>query len=166
MQQTQDLRRPAFFEILLRIAAAKYRDTGFCNSYHESLSYFFKDYVIPMTRDASTITDKFRETEIWTLDVNDILQTNLINLKKLYNTTASRIKEKYFNLRQAINLIQEDSHIKLLERDIIACFSYSKMTVLDDDDRQSYIKLGFVEFLDFLCRISDLGIKQEDQSLS
>lgn len=68
--------RYELLEILVRIANLKYRESGVVTTYAEALeklliTNIFNKYDIPFT------WQKFRETEVWTLDVNDILEANL-----------------------------------------------------------------------------------------
>jgi hypothetical protein len=68
--------RYELFEIFVRIANLKYRESGVVATYSEALEKFlytdiFSKYEPPFT------WQKFRETEVWTLDVNDILEANL-----------------------------------------------------------------------------------------
>jgi hypothetical protein len=68
--------RYELFEIFVRIANLKYRESGEVESYSKALqkllfNNIFNKYEIPYS------WQKFRETEVWTLDVNDILEANL-----------------------------------------------------------------------------------------
>lgn len=96
--------------------------------------------------------EEYRREEIWQLDVNDVLFANLSALKKLYNMFQQRNLDKTFSLNSARHLLEKD--YGLPDKDLIHCFALSKMLIVPDSDKQLYLKLSFVEFLDFTCRIS------------
>ena len=68
--------RYELFEILVRIANVKYRESGQASTYAEAfeklLSWnIFNKYDMPCSWQG------FRENELWTLEVNDTLEANL-----------------------------------------------------------------------------------------
>ena len=96
--------------------------------------------------------EEFRREEIWQLDVNDVLFANLSALKKLYQIFQQHNLDKTFTLNSARHLLEKD--FGLIDKDLTLCFALSKMLIIPDSDKQLYLKLSFIEFLDFTCRIS------------
>lgn len=72
------LLRFEFIELLVRVAQAKYLKTGKCKTIAEAFQMLIDINIKPV----SNIYDwqGFRTNEVWTLDVNDILEANLDNL--------------------------------------------------------------------------------------
>ena len=55
------------------------------------------------------------------------------------------------------------SECGLNEKDAIYCYGMSKMTVANENgDLTSYQRLYFVEFLEMICRVSDVKYKSAD----
>ena len=68
--------------------------------------------------------------------------------------------EEYICYLDCVQMLREDSLLKLSNRMIGEAFSMSKMTVINEPEREgqsSYLKLTKVEFLEFLARIADLN---------
>ena len=81
---SQELRRFEFFEILVRLAGAKFKETGLFKTYHESLQHLISHNLTPAYKNLAFESDWFRKSEIWQLDVADALFANLASLKKIY----------------------------------------------------------------------------------
>ncbi len=80
-----------FWELLVRIANAKYREAGITKSYSEALSMLITERIIPFAQ--LDPWQGFRDKELWTIDVNDILEANLDSLKKIFNSNLTSIKK-------------------------------------------------------------------------
>lgn len=77
------LQRFEFYEILVRVAQFKFKDPGICPTYAEGLTKLLNENIFP-----NALPDRwqeFRDEELWTMDVNDILEANLDGLKKVYS---------------------------------------------------------------------------------
>jgi len=69
------LNRFEFIEILIRIANTLYRETGHASTYADALDLLLSNNIFPKYDD--THWQSFRDKELWTQDVNDILEANL-----------------------------------------------------------------------------------------
>jgi len=87
---------------------------------------------------------------------------NYTSIGKIFNQNIPRYNVHsntggHFDITAATRLLRVAliDHKKISEKEIIRCFAFSKMTVLDElDDRQSYFKMHFTEYLEFLCRVA------------
>ena len=77
-----ELVRFEFFEILLRVANVKYRETGICGTYSEALDKLIKENVYANYK--AHPWQEFRDEELWTVEVNDVFEANLEGVKKVY----------------------------------------------------------------------------------
>ena len=102
-----------FFEILLRVASAKFKETGIVNTYHEALEKLLKEHIIPYAKPERW--QAFRDEELWTLDVNDVFEANLEGLKKVYSFYWEP-RKKYMTVADAMNLFMKDTSIQLIEK--------------------------------------------------
>ena len=82
------LNRFEFLEILIRIARGKYMDFG---GTEKSISYalmkLMQSHILPMASQSLPL-QSWRDDELWTLEVNDLLEVNLRGIKKLYDFIA------------------------------------------------------------------------------
>ena len=74
----KSLCRFELLEILVRIAGAKFKDTGILKTYSESLERLLDDHFIPYIEDKEW--QEFRDDELWCLECSDILECNLEGL--------------------------------------------------------------------------------------
>ncbi len=74
----KELCRFEFFEILLRIGDFKYKQKGVCSSYSEALEKVVKDHVFANYKPMPW--QEFRDRELYTVEVNDVLEANLKGL--------------------------------------------------------------------------------------
>jgi len=65
-------------------------------------------------------------------------------------------------------MTKEIQGLGLQLRDVVMCYGMSKMTVANEmvfKDVNPYLKLKFVEFLEFLGRVADFRFRDEDLPL-
>lgn len=107
--------------------------------------------------------DDYRRQNIWTLEIDDILKTNMDGVQKLFRYYFHPNK-KWFDIKDAIMLICKDGmFVQTLEKEVVQCFGLSKMTIVNEfESRALYKKLLFPEFLDFLVRVADIVFKTTD----
>ena len=91
----RDLARFEFYEIVVRMAGAKYKDWGKCDSYAQAVKSIIEDNFMQFY--SIFKWQEFREREIWTLEINDVLNANLDALKKIYKQFETA-KKSYNNL--------------------------------------------------------------------
>jgi hypothetical protein len=73
----------------------------------------------------------FRDEELWTLDVNDVLEANLKNLEKIYNKYILAVK-KYITLEDIHSIVNLHGQMEVPLEILKYCFAMSKMTVTDE----------------------------------
>eukprot|EP00349_Pseudokeronopsis_sp_Brazil_P006027 CAMPEP_0202967230 /NCGR_PEP_ID=MMETSP1396-20130829/12024_1 /ASSEMBLY_ACC=CAM_ASM_000872 /TAXON_ID= /ORGANISM="Pseudokeronopsis sp., Strain Brazil" /LENGTH=291 /DNA_ID=CAMNT_0049692037 /DNA_START=293 /DNA_END=1165 /DNA_ORIENTATION=+ len=72
-----------FLEILVRIANSKYKEPGLAANYSDALQKLLSTNIFPAVQPAPW--QEWREQELWTIDVNDLLEANLEGLKKVFS---------------------------------------------------------------------------------
>ena len=95
-----------FVEIIARMAKTKYYEKGLCKTVHEACSALLEKYVLPNTIEQME-WQEFRDTELWTLEVDDLLKANLAGMEALYRKFAAGGKAK-------IKAFQKDDALSLL----------------------------------------------------
>ena len=113
----------------------------------------------------------WRETQLWTLDVNDLYEANLEPLKKIFKTFFTT-KKSSMDLTDSINLLIKNANLMPTEKEVIQCYGMSKMTLPNEiAKRKEYNALQFVEFLEFLARAAEVrhkvrGIRSREEDKS
>mmetsp|Transcript_38450 Transcript_38450/g.36803 ORF Transcript_38450/g.36803 Transcript_38450/m.36803 type:complete len:190 (-) Transcript_38450:301-870(-) len=95
----RDMFRYEFYESLVRIAGAKYKDNGLAVNYITSLRFLLSHSILPNANIG--LWQQWRETKLWTLEINDIFEANLDSVKKLYRHYFTP-KKKFMDLQDAI----------------------------------------------------------------
>lgn len=103
------------WELLVRISNLKYRETGLVKTYPEALEKLIKERLIPFA--ASEPWQGFRDKELWTMDVNDVLEANSENLRKIYQTYFSSVK-KYLTYDDILTICTKDAQLEITEKDL------------------------------------------------
>lgn len=139
------------------MAKAKYYDVGITKSLHEALEKLVCEHIAQEWK--SNSWHDLRLKRIWTTEVNDLLDTNLDGLKKVFRScfdlSAVR-KKRWMDLKEADYFMQQSMpelrvNVKIARK----CYFLSKMTCSDEQGKiEQYNKLLFVEFLEMLCRIA------------
>jgi hypothetical protein len=141
-----------FLEILVRLANIKYLETKIVKSFTEAAEKLISECVIHNFLPESW--QEFRDKELWTIDVNDVLEANLDNLKKIYASYITQV-HKSMDLQDCIKLCTVDSPLQISEKDICFAYGMCKMTVVNEEKfKGQYSALQFVEFLEFVGRIA------------
>lgn len=97
---------------------------------------------------------EWREQEIWCLEVNDILQVNLENLRTIYKKNV-KSHNTVLTKDDVVDLYTKNEDIRVSDQDAVYCYGMSKMTISNENkDSNKYEKIEFVEFLEFVCRIA------------
>ena len=96
--------RYEFIEFLIRVARAKYIETGKTKDYEYALDQLFRDF-IPNWDSSSIKVQEWRNKYLWTLDVNDCFEINLESLKKLYKFLLNKSR-KVMNNKEAMGFMQ------------------------------------------------------------
>lgn len=120
------LKRYEFLEILARLANIKYLESKRVKTFAEATEKLLVECVLPGFTPEPW--QEFRIKELWTIDVNDLLEANLDNLKKIYAHYLTPTK-KLIELEDCIAMCTRDCNLNISEKDIQFCFGYSQMTV-------------------------------------
>lgn len=165
--------------MILRIVKSKYVETGVFRSYQDGLQHFFRR-VVPLYPLNSW--QDFRETDLWTVEVNDLYLANFDSLRKLYRAIICTMKHprQHPNYRDSTKFLtgkhplsgrkseigepseQNANRFLLSEKQARYCYAMSKMTVAVEvnDAIRSYDQLQFVEFLELLGRVARIQFEQ------
>jgi hypothetical protein len=178
------LNRADFFDLLVRVARAKYFDVGqqrtdfdsarkSGTSIEESLVEFVNGVgkmVNKMTtRFVYQPWQEFRDNELWSFEVDAVYMANLDKLKKIYDHLHPKYHEDtgWANILQYITFA---STLQVSEKETRFAYGMSKMTVDDEPVKFGRYKcLEFVEFLEFIGRLAHVkykGMEHEAISLS
>lgn len=82
IKQKMGLIRSEFIEYLVRLSAFKFINSGICSTFYESVKKVIEDYMKPNFHPMPW--QKFRDEELWTLEVNDVFETNLDGVQRLH----------------------------------------------------------------------------------
>jgi len=118
-----------FWEYLVRIASFKYREavksTLTCSQAFEKLII---EKLIPSKPEP---WQGFRDKQLWTIDVNDMLEANLQNLQKIFSNYFTPIK-KHIVCDDVVDMIVRVGDLKVSEVDVIFSFGMSNMAVTNE----------------------------------
>ena len=76
------LKRFEFLEMIVRLSNIKYIEPKIIKTYPEAVEKLLTECIIPNF--TAEPWQEFRDKELWTIDVNDLLEANLENLTKIY----------------------------------------------------------------------------------
>ena len=124
------LKRFEFLEILVRLANTKYLETKIVKTYAEATEKLITECVLPFFTPEPW--QEFRDKELWSIDVNDMFEANLENLKKIYNHYKTPTKPM-IELEDCIAICMRDTNLGLTEKDVAFCFGYCQMTVTNEE---------------------------------
>ena len=66
------------------------------------------------------------------MDVNDMFESNLVNLQRIYDRYRTPTKTA-MELTDCIDMCTRDANLNVTEKDILFCFGYCHMTVLNEE---------------------------------
>ncbi len=149
--------RCEFFEILLRIASAKYKEQGTVEFHHEALERLLADLCASSVR---VSPQEFRKQQVWTLRIDDLLRGNLPGLNKVFDRYAS-FPKRVLSVGGALKL-RHDCGLELSDLEVVSAYSRSKMTIIQEVElAAAYKQMTFDEFLEFVVRIADATYRRE-----
>jgi hypothetical protein len=121
--------RYEFLEVLVRLAQQKYLNQGLAKTFAESFEKLLTERIVPLAQPEPW--QSFREKELWTIGVNDILEANLDGLKKIYATYPTPIKPQ-INFEDIITMCTKDCELNVPTQDLLFCYGMSKMSVINE----------------------------------
>ena len=72
----------------------------------------------------------FREKELYTYEVNEIIARNEAGLKKIYDGYIHPNK-KFLTLKECIEIVNKKADLKMIETTIGYCFAQALMPIID-----------------------------------
>ena len=160
----KELMRFEFIELLVRIANEKFCRFGPCTSFFQAFKTLMDVHIIPNGEQHHW--QEFRETDIWTIDVNDVLLMNLDSLRTIYDSYSFPTKQ-FMTKEDFVDLFMQKTDLGMQERDVVYSFGMSKMTVVNEnseDGERQYNKLLFVEFLEAIARVAHQKFRDSELS--
>ena len=151
-----------FVELLVRVAKEKYFRTGACATVAEAFEKLLATNVSPLCREEVHAWQGFREDKLYTLEVNDVLQTNKEGIRKVYDYYVSQVgTQKLMTLENVKDLFMGRCDIELKIEDVMYNFAMSKMTCADENGEGTfkYAHLYYVEFLEMIGRVAHFRFK-------
>lgn len=113
----RDLSRFEFFEIIVRMASAKYKECGKADTYTEAVRQLIENDLLPFY--SVSKWQDWRENYLWTLDINDVFEANLEALKKIFKSFQTTQKTN-MDLNDCLNLMTRTNNLIPIEKDVIA----------------------------------------------
>ena len=146
--------RYEFFEILVRIAGQKYKETKIVSTYAQAFEKLITELVIP--KYCAIPWQDFREEYLWkNREVNLTLDVNSEGLQKIFNKYIDK-KTKIMSYQSAIDIMVKDSIARVSFREATFAYGMSKMSVIYEMAKgpNPFKKMIYVEFLEYICRIA------------
>lgn len=90
------------------MAKTKFYEKGACKTVHESCRRLIEEYIVPNSCEVMA-WQEFREKELWTLEIDDIMKANLVGIQGLFTrfATNGRSKVKSLTKDDALSLLEE-----------------------------------------------------------
>jgi hypothetical protein len=150
----RDLCRFEFYEILARLGAAKYKDSGQAKTWDAATRILIEQNVLPNNPNMGG--QSFRDKWIWTLPIDDLFRVNLENLQKLHSLYSTDRKVR-LDVDGCLEMMES---VQIGESEMRIAYSFSKMTIVDEmDQKNRYGNMNITELIDFICRCAYLKYK-------
>lgn len=145
----------------MRLGNAKFKEPGIFPNHSEALEKLLIENVFPYAQPQPW--QEFRDSYLWTIEVNDVLHCNLDGIRKVYNHYFEP-RKKWMSMQDALALVMRDSGVNLIEKESIFCYGMCKMTVPQESEETTakYKRLAFVEFLEFIGRVAEMKYRNSD----
>ena len=86
-----------FFEIIVRIAIAKFIENGHCQTVSAAVEMFLENYLMRF-RAEKLEGQPWRDFDLWTIEIDAFYKANMKNILKLFNLLSSHVHKKYLML--------------------------------------------------------------------
>lgn len=155
------LSRGEFIEFLVRIALIKYKDTE--KKASNAVKKLIEEEIRPKFTFFPTWME-FRNRYLWTLDVNDVFQANLVSLQKLYSRNQT-IHKTWLEMAEANHMFTQETSL-VTEFVFKTCYGFSKMTVIDETTTGvQHYRMQIVEFFELIARVAVAYWEQNKEHL-
>ena len=160
------LMRMEFIEALIRMAIIKYKDD--CEGdISDAVGMLVEKCLAPNIPEQGQLDcDIFRRERFYSAEVDAVLTSHMdvleLSYKKYKNFkpiagTALFCIPQWLEFLSDCSLIGEDEAGDFTAREAMTSFFNSRMFVVDEiKSRNKYITLGFVDFLEAICRVADM----------
>ena len=98
---SDSLMRYQFLEVLVRLAKAKFIETGVEKSFSSATARLIREHV--KKYDVPEEWQGFRDAELWTIQINDMLEPNIPALRRIYESYFEP-RKRFMSLDDAICL--------------------------------------------------------------
>jgi hypothetical protein len=145
-----------FLEIMYRLAMLRFKVDKNVPNPAALLQRFMDECIGDKFQTGEKECEQFRREKVFTLGVNYVLTQNLAVMEAAFK--KYRDNTDPFMTFKMSQIFLKDMKLQLHPKIITQCFAFSKMTVQDEanqNNKNAYDKLLFVEFLEFFVRISD-----------
>ena len=103
---------------------------------------------------------RWRKDNIWQLEIDDLLKSNIVALQAMFKMFFITKKTKVFSKEDAVQIFSHMADLGMLDQLVIQCWGLSKMTIENDiKQRDKYDRIVFVEFLELFCRVAEQAYK-------
>ena len=157
-QGALDLSRPEFFEALIRVSIAKFKENApnpQVVSQQDAVETMMNEKLKPNFTPAPW--QVFRDEELWTQKVNLVFHDNEEGLRKVFAKYAKPGLNK-IPYEKAVKLLTTDCSIRLDKFDAIYCYGMSLSTCTDLNKlmQNKMLHMSYEEFLEMLGRAADV----------
>lgn len=156
------LLRFQFIEFIIRLANAKYRESGRVQLHSEALRMLLDKDINPHASEIIEEWDHFRQRRLWTIEVNDIFKPNIPNLqvlmKKFYEPRKNTL-----NMHDAMSIFSTLTQ-QVSENTALHIYGMSKMTnIYEAREITKHKNLANVtELIEMIGRCAEYKYKEED----
>lgn len=123
----RDLHRYEFLEIIVRLANAKFKETGQVKSTIEALEKLLKEFIYPNARKVDG--KSFRENHCYNEKTNEILKKNETLIRKVYDTFVHP-KKQWVTLDECRQLVKRVG-LQVAEMQVGPIYAESLMLIID-----------------------------------
>ena len=154
IKQKTGLIRCEFLEYLVRLAQFKYVTSKVVETFHEATKKVIEEYMKPNYKPMPW--QQFRDEELWTLEVNDVFETNYDGILRLHGCYFTPT-QRFMSDKDATNLLTKDTALDLTYTQAKYCLSFCKMIIKDEiSEFEKYQKLQPVELMEMIGRAAKI----------
>ena len=147
-----------FLEGLVRIANAKYKETGAAATVTESFKMLLDECISENFEFQPW--QEFRNEQLWTLKVQDVFHANLDGIRRLM-TAYLEPGKKIFKLLDALRMFCKDTACGISENEFYYCYGMSKMTVPKESmSHYNYFTVQLAEFMELIGRLAEFKYRE------
>jgi len=161
----RSLTRFEFIEAIMRLAKAKYVNSGRATRYVEAVKLLIDEHVLPNMSEYDD-PEVWRDERLYLEEVDLFFKQYESDLIAVYDANSGRYKvpgedrfmsvEEWFDLLEKAGLLDD----KVTDREAKVAYAMSMMMVPDEMETDSHTRMSLVEFYEALARVAEL--KEDD----